>query len=80
MKCFSHPNVLGLLGVVFETPDGTPYLVLPFMENGNLKNYLKSKRVNDTNVDTLPQVSSCQLVYCIRVLYDIHLLIGLTAL
>ena len=57
MKEFSHPNVLGLLGVVFDTPDGTPYLVLPFMENGNLKSYLQSKRENDYKVDALPQVS-----------------------
>ena len=60
MKDFSHPNVLGLLGVVFDTPDGTPHLVLPFMENGNLKSYLKSKRENDSNVDTLPPVSPKQ--------------------
>ena len=57
MKDFSHPNVLGLLGVVFDTPDGTPYLVLPFMENGNLKHYLKSKREKVHDVNTLPQVS-----------------------
>ena len=56
MKDFSHPNVLGLLGVVFDTPDGTPYLVLPFMENGNLKDYLKSERGKASNVGTLPQV------------------------
>ena len=57
MKNFSHPNVLGLLGVVLDTPDGTPYLVLPFMENGNLKNYLKSKREKVCDANTLPQVS-----------------------
>ena len=57
MKDFSHPNVLGLLGVVFDTPDGTPHLVLPFMENGNLKSYLKSKRGNNSKVNSLPQVT-----------------------
>ena len=56
MKNFSHPNVLGLLGVVFDAPDGTPHLVLPFMENGNLKDFLKAKRGNTTSIDTLPQV------------------------
>ena len=56
MKDFHHPNVLGLLGVVFDSPDGVPYLVLPFMELGNLKDYLKSKRVHVTNFDTLPKV------------------------
>ena len=56
MKDFHHPNVLGLLGVVFDTPDGVPCLVLPFMENGNLKDYLKSCRVEASDFDTLPQV------------------------
>ena len=58
MKDFHHPNVLGLLGVVFDTPDGVPYLVLPFMKNGNLKDYLKSRRVEASDIDTLPQVNN----------------------
>ena len=56
MKDFHHPNVLGLLGVVFDAPDGVPYLVLPFMKNGNLKDYLISHRVDDSDFNTLPQV------------------------
>ena len=56
MKDFHHPNVLGLLGVVFDAPDGVPYLVLPFMKNGNLKDYLKSRRGDDSDFNTLPQV------------------------
>ena len=56
MREFHHPNVLGLMGVVFDTPDGVPYLVLPFMKNGNLKDYLKSRRVEVSDFDTLPQV------------------------
>ena len=70
MKDFHHPNVLGLLGVVFDTPDGVPFLVLPFMKNGNLKNYLKSHRVEASNFDTLPQVGksfSGYHVYCTSV-------------
>ena len=56
MKDFSHLNVLGLVGVVFDTPDDTPHLVLPFMENGNLKNFLKSKREKLSKIDHLPEV------------------------
>ena len=56
MKDFHHPNVLGLLGVVFNTPDCVPYLVLPFMKNGNLKDYLKSRRMEALDFNTLPQV------------------------
>ena len=36
MKRFSHRNIVGLLGVCFDTPEGYPYLVLPFMTNGNI--------------------------------------------
>lgn len=56
MKDFSHPNVLGLSGVCFDTPDGVPYILLPYMANGSLKHYLKKRRIHATNVDTLPEV------------------------
>ena len=39
MKDFDHPNVLGLLGLTFE-PSGSPLVVLPFMEHGDLKSFL----------------------------------------
>ncbi len=56
MKDFSHPNILGLAGVCFDTADGVPYIILPFMANGSLKDFLKNKRVHITNIDTLPEV------------------------
>ena len=56
MKDFQHPNILGLTGVCFDTPDGVPFIILPFMANGSLKDYLKRKRTHVTNVDTLPEV------------------------
>ena len=58
MKDFHHPNVLGLVGVVFDTPDGVPYLVLPFMEFGNLKSFLKSRRIEGAINNELPEASS----------------------
>ena len=56
MKDFSHTHILGLLGVCFDSPDLSPYIVLPFMANGNMKDYLKSKRVHIMDVDTYPEV------------------------
>ena len=56
MKDFDHPNVLRLIGVCLDSPNCIPYLVLPFMENGSIKDYLKSKRVHVTDFDTLPKV------------------------
>ena len=44
MLGFDHPNVLKLLGVCFDTEDKLPLIVLPFMENGDLRSFLASKR------------------------------------
>ena len=57
MKQFDHPNIVGLLGVCLDTPDGYPYLILPYMANGNIRDYLKDKRVQPTNLAVLPEVS-----------------------
>ena len=56
MKSFDHPNVLHILGVGLDPDNGLPFIVLPFMANGNLQMYLKSKRSKATNVDQLPEV------------------------
>ncbi len=58
MKDFCHPNVLGLVGAVLDSPDGVPYLVLPFMEHGSVKDYLKQKRLHVTDFESLPHVRS----------------------
>ena len=39
MKAFHHPNVLGLVGVVFKAR--RPYVLIPYMENGDLRAYLR---------------------------------------
>jgi len=46
MKSLHHDNILKILGVCLETDvqGGTAYIVLPYMVNGDLKMYLKSKR------------------------------------
>ena len=56
MKDFHHPHILGLLGVCFDAPDGTPFIILPFMVNGSVKTYLKEKRLHLLNVDSFPKV------------------------
>ena len=43
MKEFSHPHVMGLLGVSLDSGP-SPYLVLPFMAGGSLLSYLKKER------------------------------------
>ncbi len=56
MSTFDHPHVLGLVGICLDSEKRSPYLVLPFMENGDLKSYLRDLRGNDTTL-SLPEVS-----------------------
>ena len=46
MKDFKHRNVLGLIGVsvAVEGDIAAPYIILPYMVNGDLKGYLQHKR------------------------------------
>ena len=55
---FDHPNVLSILGVSLDTDHqgGLPFIILPFMVNGDLKTYLKNKRQQSTAIDHLPKV------------------------
>ncbi len=62
MKDFRHPNILELAGVCFDTPDGVPFIILPFMANGSLKDFLKKKRTHVINVDTLPEVKRVEYI------------------
>lgn len=57
MKDFHHPNVLQILGISLETEDGLPYIVLPYMANGDLKTFLKNKRPEALVVDQFPKVN-----------------------
>ena len=63
MKDFDHPNVLSVLGVGFNTDNRLPFVILPFMVNGDLKTYLKRKQCKTANVDYLSEVHSCTVVW-----------------
>ena len=58
MLDFNHPNVLRLVGVCFDTEDKLPLIVLPYMANGDLRRFLKSKRSksSSTSDETMPEV------------------------
>ena len=45
MSKFDHPNVLTLQGVCLDGGPA-PYIIMPFMANGNLLTYLKNNRKN----------------------------------
>ena len=48
-----HPNVTSLVGICLDAGP-SPYIILPFMENGSLLSYVKSNKTilcTDTNTD-----------------------------
>ena len=62
MKIFDHPNVLQLLGVCVDTNDDNMLrAVLPYMTNGDLRNFLKQKRVNPRNITEYAKVHIVKL-------------------
>ena len=42
MLSFNHPNVMSLIGLCLDT--GVPLIIMPFMANGSVLEYLKSNR------------------------------------
>lgn len=54
MSELNHPNVLRLVGICFE--DESPYMLLPYMANGDLKQFLLSRRVSEEDVTVYPEV------------------------
>lgn len=57
MKDFNHNNILCLVGVAFEDETGLPLVILPFMANGDLRNFLHSKHLHpNTTISSFPSV------------------------
>ena len=63
MKTFHHPNVLPLLGVCIDYDDEDVLkVVMPFMANGDLRNFLKDSRISTINTHQLPEVCNTYIV------------------
>ena len=65
MSQFSHLHVMGLIGVCLDSGPA-PFIVMPFMANGNLLSYLKRERYNivlseEDDEDTVSFLSQCAL-------------------
>ena len=58
MKDFHHPNVMTLIGVCLDAGPGVS-IVMPFMVNGSLLEYLKKERDNLylTETDEIDEVT-----------------------
>ena len=63
MRDLDHPNVMKFLGMCFDAPEGYPYIILPFMVNGSLLDYLKRKSSSSrvSSVGGYPEVSGGDL-------------------
>ena len=66
MMKLNHPNVMDLLGVCLDAGPA-PFIVLPYMKNGSVNNYLKQNRTSllltqqaeDEQVSDPMFISSC---------------------
>ena len=58
MKKLNHPNILPIIGLCLECNHESqlPFMLLPFMINGDLKSYLKKQRRDAVRVDQFPEV------------------------
>ena len=55
---FDHPNIISLIGLCLDAGP-SPYIILPFMENGSLLSYVKKNRaILRTNIDTEDEIVS----------------------
>ena len=71
MRGFDHPNVMTFLGMCFDAPEGYPYIILPFMENGSLLDYLKRKTNSSSIANGFPEVSN-NIVLCLYLYVDMY--------
>ena len=60
MSRFNHAHVMGLIGICLDA-GSAPYIVMPYMANGSLLQYLKKERQNivfplDTNEDEVKNI------------------------
>ena len=65
---FDHPNMhmLSIIGVSINPDDDTPLMVMPFMHNGSVQSYVKSKRGGTVNFGSFPVVSYVTITYVLR--------------
>ena len=69
MKDFQHPNVMTLIGVCLDAGPGVS-IVMPFMANGSLLDYLKNERerLYLSETSEIDDVGSIKKTLCILLL------------
>lgn len=66
-KC-DHPNVLEIIGVSVIPEKCMPIMIMPFMHNGDVRSYLKSKR-ESVNFNVFPKVTNYVRSYTAMMLH-----------
>ena len=70
MYSFSHAHILSLRGLCLNPQSGAPYLVMPYMEHGDLRNFLRKKADDVTEgcdtLTTYPQVCASLCAHVCR--------------
>jgi serine/threonine protein kinase len=71
MSRFKHAHVMGLIGVCLDA-GSAPYIVMPFMANGSLLQYLKKERhhlvfTQDFDEDEVQDVCKRLMVMCLQI-------------
>ena len=73
MKTFHHPNVLPLLGVCIDYDDEDALkIIIPFMVNGDLRNFLKNNRVAPNNIQEYPEVRTHTHIYILYIYTHVY--------
>ena len=70
MASFKHPNVMTLIGVC-ENLSGGPAIVMPYMANGSVLDYLRRERRNLVLHARAKESMVC-VVMCIRTSHAVH--------
>ena len=68
MQDLSHPNVMSLIGVCVDSSQG-PSIIMPYMANGSLLDYLKKERKSlhlmfDAEIEEIVSVRKLFLRMC----------------
>ena len=76
MYKLEHNNVLSLIGLCLDAGP-SPYIILPFMENGSLLSYIKSNKVKlCTNIETDEE----EVIRTTIILYGLHFYVSHTCI
>ena len=67
MSWFIHPNVMPLIGLCFN--EALPLLIMPFMSNGNVLEYVRQNEVDLHKDQEASEVEVYTYIPCYKCMY-----------